>query len=284
MNISKYREPNFSKLRTISLADIYTPKRRASMFSFGFKCGKMQIFIHSLSNEIITVNANACDKVGDVIDVPVNAVLSHAGRMVDVDHTFEDYDIQNESTINMSMRVFGGAQLGKAVKGRSKETKEKKEKGVEQTEEEKQLQERIRRMELNDYQKKLAATANAQLKEWMAREQKNSRMNKLKIQNQWRKLMRLAKVESLRKDIEILSQNHERDVDRKDAIIQMLDRDLEEAEEQFQMALRSHLLNVDRLIDLQDARLLSLENEFEKDLRIIENEFKVEKDKIVKQV
>lgn len=35
-------------------------------------------------------------------------------------------------------------------------------------------------------------------------------------------------VESLRKDIEILSQNHERDVDRKDAIIQMLDRDLEE--------------------------------------------------------
>lgn len=35
-------------------------------------------------------------------------------------------------------------------------------------------------------------------------------------------------MESLRKDIEILSQNHERDVDRKDAIIQMLDRDLEE--------------------------------------------------------
>ncbi|CAM9531550.1 unnamed protein product, partial [Discosporangium mesarthrocarpum] len=38
----------------------------------------------------------------------------------------------------------------------------------------------------------------------------------------------LPQVSSLRKDIEILSQNHERDVDRKDAIIQMLDRDLEE--------------------------------------------------------
>lgn len=38
----------------------------------------------------------------------------------------------------------------------------------------------------------------------------------------------VLQVESLRKDIEILSQNHERDVDRKDAIIQMLDRDLEE--------------------------------------------------------
>lgn len=33
--------------------------------------------------------------------------------------------------------------------------------------------------------------------------------------------MRLAKVEDLRKDIEILSQNHEREVDRKDAIIQV---------------------------------------------------------------
>lgn len=41
----------------------------------------------------------------------------------------------------------------------------------------------------------------------------------------------VCQVESLRKDIEILSQNHERDVDRKDAIIQMLDRDLEEVSE-----------------------------------------------------
>ncbi len=36
--------------------------------------------------------------------------------------------------------------------------------------------------------------------------------------------MRLAKTEALKKDIEILSQNHERDIDRKDAILQMLDR------------------------------------------------------------
>ena len=36
--------------------------------------------------------------------------------------------------------------------------------------------------------------------------------------------MRLAKIESLRKELEILSQSHEREVDMKDAIIQMLDR------------------------------------------------------------
>ena len=95
--------------------------------------------------------------------------------------------------------------------------------------------------------------------------------------------MRMAKVESLRKDIEILSQNHERDVDRKDAIIQMLDRDVEESEDQFQRALRSHLQNVDELIELQDARLLRAEKDFERDLRVIETEFSTEKNKIVKQ-
>jgi hypothetical protein len=117
----------------------------------------------------------------------------------------------------------------------------------------------------------------------MESEKQNSRMNRLKIQNQWRKIMRLAKVESLRKDIEILSQNHERDVDRKDAIIQMLDRDLEEAEDQFQMALRAHLQNMDELIDLQDTRLLTLEQEFETELNTLETEFQAEKEMIVKQ-
>ena len=46
----------------------------------------------------------------------------------------------------------------------------------------------------------------------------------------------------------------------------MLDRDLEEAEDQFRMALRAHLQNMDKLVDLQDSRLLGLEQEFESEL------------------
>eukprot|EP00657_Telonema_sp_P-1_P012789 TRINITY_DN958_c0_g2_i1.p1 TRINITY_DN958_c0_g2~~TRINITY_DN958_c0_g2_i1.p1 ORF type:complete len:139 (+),score=62.55 TRINITY_DN958_c0_g2_i1:274-690(+) len=88
--------------------------------------------------------------------------------------------------------------------------------------------------------------------------------------------MRIAKVEELIKEVEILSQNHEREVDRKDAIIQMLDRDLEEADEQHQMALRSHLVNVDALITLQRSRLLAMEQHFERDLGMIEEEFRAE--------
>ena len=63
----------------------------------------------------------------------------------------------------------------------------------------------------------------------------------------------------------------------------MLDRDLEEAEDQFGMALRTHLQNMDKLIDLQDARLLGLEQEFEEELQTLENEFDKERRLIVSQ-
>ncbi|KAG6944424.1 hypothetical protein JG687_00017883 [Phytophthora cactorum] len=187
------------------------------------------------------------------------------------------------SILHLSLKLRGGAQLGKAVKGRSKDGKGKKDGGRETTEEERRLQESIRRMEMNDYLKRLTVSKKALLQEFMAKEEKISRMNKLKIQNHWRKIMRLVKVEALRKEVEVRSQNHERDVDRKDALIQMLDRDLEEAEEQFQMALRAHLLNVDELIDLQDERLLGLEKEFETDLTELEQEFQTEKNKLITQ-
>jgi hypothetical protein len=53
------------------------------------------------------------------------------------------------------------------------------------------------------------------------REQECARINSMKIHNQWRKIMRVAKVEELRGEVEILSQNHEREVDRKDALVQV---------------------------------------------------------------
>ena len=46
----------------------------------------------------------------------------------------------------------------------------------------------------------------------------------------------------------------------------MLDRDLDEAEEQYQMALRNHLIHVDELIALQSSRLRGLNEEFDRDI------------------
>ena len=118
------------------------------------------------------------------------------------------------------------------------------------------------------------------LKQAMIEEQKMAHFNRMKILTHWRKLLRLAKTEQLKKEIQIYQQNHDREVDAKDAIMQMLDRDLDEAEEQYQMALRNHLIHVDELIDLQNSRLRGLKEEFLRDVKIIKDEFDTEKREI----
>lgn len=130
---------------------------------------------------------------------------------------------------------------------------------------------------LAEFRRQQQIAAKAELRRRVEEEGKNTKINKLKITNQWRKVMRLAKTESLKKDIEILSQNHERDVDRKDAILQMLDRDLEEAEDQYQMAYRTHLVNVDTLIKLHDTRLYTLERAFQQELKTLQNDFSMKR-------
>ena len=73
--------------------------------------------------------------------------------------------------------------------------------------------------------KQLQATeAKNQLKKMMELEESQSKVNRLRIMEKWRAILRTAKTEALKKEVEILAQNHEREVDRKDAILQMLDR------------------------------------------------------------
>lgn len=60
----------------------------------------------------------------------------------------------------------------------------------------------------------------------------------------------------------------------------MLDRDLEEAEAQYQMALRNHKLRVDQLISLQESRLRGLHQEFIRDRDILKSEYDLEKKEI----
>lgn len=59
------------------------------------------------------------------------------------------------------------------------------------------------------------------LVERQQKEQAYGHMNGVKIHNQWRRIMRMAKTEELKQDIEILSQSYDRTVDRKDALIQV---------------------------------------------------------------
>merc|ERR1719498_1772419 len=135
-------------------------------------------------------------------------------------------------------------------------------------------------MDAADKERFLQEYRKQEIKTQAAIELRNSKYNMSKIQESWLKIMRSAKTKQLKKQVEIISQNHERDVDRKDAILQMLDRDLDEAEEQHQVVVRSHLLNVDRLLEVQQSRLLALEEEFKGDVETLTEEFRIEREQI----
>lgn len=101
--------------------------------------------------------------------------------------------------------------LGKVVKGRAKrpdlvraQVKVRNiDKSVEDLEKEQQL--------LKERRTKLKAD--------MIEETHNAQFNRMKILTHWRKLLRLAKTEQLKKEISIYQQNHDREVDAKDAIL-----------------------------------------------------------------
>ncbi len=104
-------------------------------------------------------------------------------------------------------------------------------------------------------------------------EEKRTKLNSLKIDNQWRELFKLAKAKELKNQIQILKGTHERQLDRKNAAIQNFNIDLEQAEDQFNAAFQSHLMNIDALIELQNSRLCYLETDFKNEQDIIQSDF-----------
>ena len=105
---------------------------------------------------------------------------------------------------------------------------------------------------------------------------KYSKINKLKLLSDWRVIMRIAKIDELRKDLDLYVQNFERDLDNKDAILQMLDKDITEAEEHYLISLTNHFIHIKQLTLLQDSRIKGLFKEFEKDVSELEFEFNCE--------
>ncbi|XP_038608912.1 dynein regulatory complex subunit 2 [Tachyglossus aculeatus] len=119
------------------------------------------------------------------------------------------------------------------------------------------------------------------LKDKLAKEEHHSALNLNKINTQWRSVLREVKATELRKDIEILCQTFERVVDCKDSVIKSLAQDLSEAEEQYAHALRSHLHNIDQLLDLQRHRLAYLEESYASELEALSREFDRERKMII---
>ncbi len=118
-------------------------------------------------------------------------------------------------------------------------------------------------------------------KEKLSKEEKNTKYNLNKINYQWRSIMRDAKAKELLKDIEIMSQTFERIIDRKDTVIKALVKDLQEAEEQYAMAMRSNVANVENLIDLDKEQLEAERKKFENLIQEVKLEFDREREYIL---
>ena len=145
--------------------------------------------------KVLDLQSELCARIG--IE-PLDQQLVYGGRPLrrhgkgdrsQAKMSLADHGIQNGSTIFMLGNIRGGATLGKPRKGFAGKTGEVYYDSAANEEQEREILKRRK-----------------QLDAAMETERKNSHMNRLKIQNQWRKIMRIAKVETLQKDIEILSQ------------------------------------------------------------------------------
>jgi hypothetical protein len=124
-----------------------------------------------------------------------------------------------------------------------------------------------------DQLKQLAKMKRDVLRSKIKTEQKIVNFNARKLQTYWRKIMRIAKTEQLKNEIDVMSQNNQRELDSNEAFIQMLDKNLDEAEDQYQIALRNHLIHTENLMMLQNARLRGLQEEFRQDSSYIVSEY-----------
>ncbi|NXQ60039.1 DRC2 protein, partial [Anthoscopus minutus] len=115
------------------------------------------------------------------------------------------------------------------------------------------------------------------MQEKLSREEQSSMWGLHKVRTLWCMAQRKTKDQELRQDIETLSQTFTRVMDCKDGVIEVAAGDLEEAEEQQNRALRSHLHLMDQLLHLQRCRLGYLEEGFRAQVGALEAEFEAER-------
>ncbi|KNE59631.1 hypothetical protein AMAG_03886 [Allomyces macrogynus ATCC 38327] len=128
-------------------------------------------------------------------------------------------------------------------------------------------------LKTDEQRRKYAEMQLARRKDAFAREERAAKLNALKIQSQWRDIMKRAKSEALIHQLEVLRQVHDRHIDRKHYDIQQLAATLHETDDQYDTAYMAHLQNLDNLLDLQYNRLDALQRDFESELKDLELEF-----------
>ena len=125
------------------------------------------------------------------------------------------------------------------------------------------------------------AERRAVLREKHATEMALHAVNEKKIHAKWLQVMRAAKTEELKRSITVHQAAHQRRLDRKNAQIEALAADLDEAEAQHRTAAKQHAFQMDQFISLHRRRVRDVEDEFRRETRLLEEEFAEEQRRIL---
>ena len=85
------------------------------------------------------------------------------------------------------------------------------------------------------------------------------------------------RTEDLQRGIGVVNETFQRKVDSKNALIHSLAKDIGEAEEQYRVALRRHLVKLDQMVSFQQKRVKNLEQEYNEELVALRAEFDKER-------
>ncbi|XP_035529502.1 dynein regulatory complex subunit 2-like [Morone saxatilis] len=152
-------------------------------------------------------------------------------------------------------------------------------KGVGKTEEERllYLQQRAQAEEELAQKKEEILTLFLKTQDKLQKEEKNSAVNLLKLNEGWRSILRQTRAAELRKDIAVLGQTFERHLDGLDSVIKNLEHDLQEAELQSARVRRIHLQHLERLWAQQHKRLTFVQQQWEDSLQLLGSTFHSER-------
>ena len=100
-----------------------------------------------------------------------------------------------------------------------------------------------------------------------------TKLNQIKVMTQWRKIMRLVKTESLKKEIEILAVTQEKCLTHKDAIIQFMLLDLKESENQIAVSNESQSNHMKEMISIHTNSIDTLETSYKEHINLLTSSF-----------
>ncbi|KAK9529376.1 hypothetical protein VZT92_013474 [Zoarces viviparus] len=155
-----------------------------------------------------------------------------------------------------------------------------KKKGRPKTEEEMLMLQQQKAMAEEEKAKKEEERLALFLKDKLQKEEKNTAVNLLKLNEGWRSILRQSRAGELRGDVEVLSQTFERQRDVLDNVVKTLQHDLQGAELQWAQVRRVHLHQVERLRARQHQRLTLVQQQWETVLQKLSSSFISERERV----